>query len=228
MTMQFSPDIFELAGTRPLHARRRSPIPASPRLGAALVTALVHVVAIIGLVNGLHQVQIFRQPPEVTIHIQAEKKKPQDLTPPAPTLLKPSRITMPVPEVDIATQPPSSMAVALPAAPVTPAPTPGNPATPSKAAATWQGLLLARLEQAKRYPQSARFRHQQGVVLLRFAMDRDGKVLRAAIEKTSGYEALDQEVLALIQRAQPLPKPPADVPGAAIELVVPVEFSLRQ
>jgi protein TonB len=51
-------------------------------------------------------------------------------------------------------------------------------------------------------------------------------VLSARIEKSSGVESLDQETLALIQRAQPLPKPPAEMPGNPIELVVPIEFSL--
>ena len=62
--------------------------------------------------------------------------------------------------------------------------------------------------------------------MLRFAMDRSGKVLSAKIDKPSGVDALDQEALALVQRAQPLPKPPAEFPGNPIELVVPVEFSL--
>ena len=85
---------------------------------------------------------------------------------------------------------------------------------------------MARLGQVKHYPAAARFQHQQGVVLLRFSMDREGRVLSARIEKSSGVASLDQETLALIQRAQPLPKPPTEVPGNPIELVVPIEFSL--
>ncbi len=87
---------------------------------------------------------------------------------------------------------------------------------PSIGAPTWRGLLMGRLEQAKRYPDLARYRHQQGIAYLRFTIDRDGKVLSARIEKSSGYDLLDQETLALIQRAQPLPKPPPDVPGDPI------------
>ncbi len=59
-------------------------------------------------------------------------------------------------------------------------------------------------------------------------MDRDGKVLSARIEKSSGYDLLDEETLALIERAQPLPKPPPDVAGNPIELVVPIEFFLHR
>jgi periplasmic protein TonB len=94
--------------------------------------------------------------------------------------------------------------------------------------ATWQRLLLADLEAHKRYPLDARERGEQGVVYLRFAMDRHGKVLSFGLEQSSGFDALDQETLNLIQRSQPLPPPPATVTGDTIELVVPVQFQLQQ
>lgn len=95
-------------------------------------------------------------------------------------------------------------------------------------AVTWQGLLLAHLEANKRYPPAAQERGEQGVVYLRFAMDRQGKVLSFSLEKGSGFADLDQETLDLIQRSQPLPPPPADIAGNVIELVVPVQFELQQ
>ena len=94
--------------------------------------------------------------------------------------------------------------------------------------ATWQGLLLADLEAHKRYPPEARERGEQGVVYLRFAMDRRGKVLSFSLEKSSGFGDLDQETLGLIERSQPLPPPPPTITGSVIELVVPVEFQLQQ
>jgi protein TonB len=95
------------------------------------------------------------------------------------------------------------------------------------AAPTWQGLLLGHLEQFKRYPGMAQQHGQQGVVYLRFTMNREGEVLSAKIERSSGYDLLDEETLALIRRAQPLPKPPPEVAGDTLELTVPVEFFLR-
>lgn len=94
-------------------------------------------------------------------------------------------------------------------------------------AASWQGQLLGRLEQFKRYPPAAQMKRQQGVVQLRFAMDRTGKVLSATIEKSAGSDLLDQEALALLRRAAPLPPPPPEVAGDPVELVVPVQFFLR-
>lgn len=110
---------------------------------------------------------------------------------------------------------------APPARPLPPAP------APSTGKVTWQGLVLGRLEKFKRYPWSAQSRRQQGVPYIRFVMDRNGKVLSSRLERSSGYSVLDDEAAGLPRRAQPLPKPPADVTGDTIELVVPVEFFLR-
>ena len=93
--------------------------------------------------------------------------------------------------------------------------------------ASWQAQLVAWLERYKRYPRLAQEQHQEGVVYLRFTMDRAGHVLSAQIEKGSGFSLLDEEVTALIQRAQPLPAPPPEVPGAQLVLTLPVQFSVR-
>lgn len=114
-------------------------------------------------------------------------------------------------------------AVAPPAAAAAPAVS----SEASMSAPSWQALLLGRLQQFKRYPPDAQARNQQGVAYLRFTMDRKGRVLTFRLEKSSGYALLDEEALALIQRAQPLPVPPPAVPGDPLELVVPIEFFLK-
>ncbi|SKC74373.1 energy transducer TonB [Paraburkholderia hospita] len=112
------------------------------------------------------------------------------------------------------------------AAPAAAAALPASPVA-SMNAPSWQALLLGRLQQFKRYPADAQARNQQGVAYLRFTMDRKGRVLTFQLEKTSGYTLLDEEALALIQHAQPLPAPPPSVAGDPLELVVPIEFFLK-
>lgn len=58
-------------------------------------------------------------------------------------------------------------------------------------------------------------------------MDRNGSAISVRLERSSGAAALDDEALSLPRRAQPLPTPPKEVAGDAIELVVPVEFHIR-
>ncbi|WP_199930334.1 energy transducer TonB [Sedimenticola thiotaurini] len=88
-------------------------------------------------------------------------------------------------------------------------------------------ILQSWLERHKEYPRRARRRHQQGVVMLYFVMNRQGQVLHYEIRKSSGYALLDREVSEMIKRAQPLPPMPATLTGSRLELVVPVEFALR-
>ncbi|GEB37893.1 protein TonB [Gluconacetobacter liquefaciens] len=93
---------------------------------------------------------------------------------------------------------------------------------------TWQGELLARLEKYKRYPAESQARHEEGIAMLHFAMDRKGHVLSARISASSHHATLDEETLALLHRAEPLPVPPDSIPGDAITLTVPIEFYLDQ
>jgi periplasmic protein TonB len=91
---------------------------------------------------------------------------------------------------------------------------------------SWDGLL-AQLGRFKQYPRAARQAHIEGVVMLHFVMDAQGRVLSFEIAKSSGRPVLDTEALALIQRAQPLPALPADYPSRTLDAVVPIEFSLN-
>jgi periplasmic protein TonB len=92
---------------------------------------------------------------------------------------------------------------------------------------SWQTLLLKHLQQFKNYPSGARARNEQGVVLLAFSIDRDGHVLSRHIVSGSGHADLDAEVLALVERAQPMPAFPASMTQAQLDLTVPIRFSLR-
>jgi len=93
--------------------------------------------------------------------------------------------------------------------------------------ATWQTVLLKHLQQYKRYPQSAQTQGEQGVVLLGFSVDRNGRVLEHRIVQSSGHADLDDEVMAMIERAQPLPAFPTSMTQSKLDLTVPIRFSLR-
>ena len=155
---------------------------------------------------------------------------PVALPAPQPPKPKPQRIERPpVPQREPVSVPPTSAPGAT--VPTPPGPTASSSQTVSSAPstrATWQAQLVAWLEKYKRYPRLAQEQRQQGVAYLRFTIDREGKVISSRINKSSGFELLDDEVLALIQRAQPVPSPPPEVAGDRIELLVPVAFSLRR
>lgn len=117
---------------------------------------------------------------------------------------------------------PQAPAVAVPASSNA-----GAQSASSRAVPTWQGELLARLQQAKRYPEDARLRREEGVAYLRIVISRDGLVEMAEVERSSGHAALDDEAAAMARRASPLPPPPVEVRGDPVMILVPVRFSLR-
>jgi periplasmic protein TonB len=108
------------------------------------------------------------------------------------------------------------------------APTSGAASLGSKQAqVSWRSQLAAHLARYKRYPPEAEAHHDAGTVRLSFTMDRNGRVLSRHLEGSPGSAALDHEVLAMIERAQPLPAFPPSMPQTRMTLVVPIRFSLR-
>ncbi|MDA5499830.1 energy transducer TonB [Yersinia aleksiciae] len=92
----------------------------------------------------------------------------------------------------------------------------------------WRNRLQGHLMGFKRYPPMAKKQHQQGTAVIRFVINKEGHVLSAQLIKSSGVAILDHEALALIKRAQPLPKPPTELLShGQITLALPIGFDLK-
>ncbi len=70
-------------------------------------------------------------------------------------------------------------------------------------------------------------RGEHGVAQVFFTLDRQGRVLESRVLQSSGAAALDAEALALLQRAQPFPAPPAELRGERVNVTVPIRFNLN-
>lgn len=88
----------------------------------------------------------------------------------------------------------------------------------------WLGRLLTHLERRKRYPSGPQSRRQQGLAHVRFVVAPDGTILTPELVRSSGVPELDEEVLDLMRRASPVPRPPADVNPF---VTVPIEFKMK-
>lgn len=86
--------------------------------------------------------------------------------------------------------------------------------------------LRAYIERYKRYPRRALIRREEGTVLLRFTLDRQGRVLSQEIARSSGHSDLDHEARGILERASPLPEIPAAIGAEQLEIEIPVSFSL--
>jgi protein TonB len=102
-----------------------------------------------------------------------------------------------------------------------------EPKPPSAALLRWQSGLQAQIARKKDYPARARARHEEGFVRIAFTIDRNGHVLSSRILESSGSSDLDEELLSMVNRAQPLPKPPPDAKDTDLEIKVGMRFSLK-
>lgn len=150
--------------------------------------------------------------PEVAPQPEVQEKQ-VEATPPdeSPTIVAPPPEQKPVEEQK-------------PPAPAMPARVKGGA---PRVESSWQTGLVKHLQQYKRYPSEAQSRGEEGVVLLSFSVDRSGHVLERHVVHSSGHPELDDEVMSMIQRAEPLPPFPASMPEPKLDLTVPIRFSLR-
>jgi protein TonB len=93
---------------------------------------------------------------------------------------------------------------------------------------SWQGAVLGKLQRAIRYPRMAQMRRKQGVAAIVFRINRQGDVLAVRLVTSSGTESLDEEAMAVVRRASPLPVPPPEMmAGEAVSVAAPITFALR-
>jgi protein TonB len=108
-------------------------------------------------------------------------------------------------------------------------PAPGPTAAQTAAKESWQGTLLAHLGKYKKYPPAAQSRGKEGVNRLRFVVDAEGNVLSYELVGRSGNADLDRATLEMIRRAQPLPKPPADLlNNGSVEINAPFLYNIEK
>lgn len=228
MTVPFPLDAFDHA--KPVRPSQRPPVDRG-RIVSIGLTVAFHVAVVAALLTAVH-VAPARMMRELSVTITPDKPAPRaEQAAPAPKMVTPAMVTAPMPEVVIQQSAPPPV-TAAPPQPKAVAPAPAMPMVASPVAGqgrdAYLGRLLAHLNQYKHYPRAARQAHIEGVAMVHFVMDGQGKVLNAELAKSSGRPVLDDEALALMARAQPLPALPADYPTRTLDAVVPIEFYLNR
>jgi periplasmic protein TonB len=98
---------------------------------------------------------------------------------------------------------------------------------PSQAELDWHKSLVRQINRHKEYPRAARRQGAEGTVHVVFTLDRSGKVLSARLRDSSGFGLLDEEAIAVLERASPFPPPPAEMAGLAMKLILPITFNIK-
>lgn len=119
-----------------------------------------------------------------------------ETAPPLPTPAPAPVVEIPPPAPKLATQPPPQ--------PVASAPAPrSNPA----AEGAYQAKARAYIEKNKQYPEEALQMNMSGSVVVLYVIGRDGKLIRAEVERSSGHSLLDQAALRAVRKARFDPMP---------------------
>lgn len=100
--------------------------------------------------------------------------------------------------------------------------------TPEQAIKRYEQTMSAWLQRHRVVPELARSLGQYGSPVLRVQISRAGAVKYFAIERSSGYQLIDDAAMDMVRRANPFPAPPASYPGGQVlEFLIPVTFDLQ-
>lgn len=156
-------------------------------------------------------------------------------------------VTAPLPREVVAVAPPKAQPVSAPQPAAMPAPAPLAAPAPAVRAAMagpvaapgsddprakkqemdYFAQVSAHLNRRKVYPAEARKAREQGVVTVRFTVDRQGGVSNVSLKRGSGHDVLDSVTLDLVRRVAPYPRIPASMARDSITLSLPIDYSLR-
>ncbi|MBX9701981.1 MAG: energy transducer TonB [Acetobacteraceae bacterium] len=151
------------------------------------------------------------QPPPPQQRAQTPPPPPQQQLRPSPLSQIPQQ--RPAPNAQAAAQPAPS--------PLT------NPASQygqRKAEDDYLWLVMRKLSQYRYYPKS-RETSEEGVVVMRITVARDGRLLSVALSKSSGYPTLDTGVMDTVRQASPFAPLPPEISGASHTFILPVNYA---
>ena len=119
---------------------------------------------------------------------------------------------------------------------LSPAPEPGALLAPALAARPVSAELIALYTKSlselfarhKEYPRIAQLRGWEGSVTMRLRVAPSGRLVGAEVLKSSGYDALDQQAMAMVTRVGVLPAPPDGLNAAEVPVLVPIHFRLER
>ncbi len=97
------------------------------------------------------------------------------------------------------------------------------------AKAVWQAEVTGHLNRYKKYPADAQRRKRTGRPIVKFTVNASGMVLENELIRHSGTHSLDREARMVLERSQPLPKPPDIIlTYGKITVELPIDFYLSQ
>ncbi len=189
------------------------------RAGFVAIVAVLHVAAFVAFVNAQRHERALDQP--AVIEASFIEDALADAAPPPPVYLPPEQVAyvLPAPEVAISTETES----------ITPPPV-QTAAIAEPGPRVFAPPLVESVEYVKTprpvYPRESNRRHEHGTVLLRVLVDTGGRPLQIQVERSSGFERLDNCALDTVRRWLFRPHEVNGI-AQAVQVLVPIEFARR-
>jgi len=149
------------------------------------VTIGIQGLAVLALVLGLAHQQIQKELSALSANVEKEEVLPKAPPPPPPDLIRPPPVSAVVPEFAIEAPPK--------APPAAPAPTP-----PVKVAPT-DLKSIDRTHTIPPYPSISLRLGEQGTTIIKVTISPEGSVTAASLEKTSGFDRLDNAAVEYVK-----------------------------
>ena len=93
---------------------------------------------------------------------------------------------------------------------------------------SWGEKVFDAFASKQRYPRKAVDEHLEGTVKVQVTVGRSGAIIGFAINRSSGHEVLDAEVLSLLGRINPLPALPAGTESYVFKVPLRFQFDEAQ
>ena len=84
--------------------------------------------------------------------------------------------------------------------------------------------VVRKISQHRYYPKSSRENSEEGVVVARITVSREGRLIDVAVARSSGYPTLDNALIEVIRQAAPYPPLPSDMSGDRHTFLLPLNY----
>jgi len=88
-------------------------------------------------------------------------------------------------------------------------------------------LLKSWLNRHKTYPAHLKKAKKQGIVTVKFTIDKSGVLQKSSVKKKSGHSELDAAALKMLDDASPMPPIPKSFKRDQLTISLPISYSLR-
>jgi protein TonB len=175
------------------------------------LVVLIHVVVAYALVSGLARkaVEVVQGPIETKLIEELKKLPPPEKAPPPPRknvdpppYIPPSEVAVVAPMM---TAPSITVTQTVaPPAPVEapPAQVEAPPAPPKQVQRVAPVIDAAKNCRKPEYPSASKRLEEEGLVVLRFMIDEDGRVIESRVETSSGFSRLDEAARSALSQCQ--------------------------